>query len=333
METDAVSGALYRPNQIVADEAQKIGFKTINYHYARDLFPTYEIMDFYIESWFGTVQAGDVVVLQFPDRVYNYEYLPRVIGFLRKIPNVKLIAFIHDVPTYFAKDLDISDENRVKSDFWLEQLRRFDLLIVHNDSMLKRLQHDEVNVKMVSLGLFDFPHNIPMKNKELSKKIYIVSGRPLKKINENVDLLIEIYGSDNEPAKSNISYNGFKTEEELLTQFDGGFGLVSLTGGINLADDWNFYGTLNSPFKLSFYLAAGLPVIVGKDSAQAEYVTQKNIGFAIDSFEELAEKIKHLTADEYVTMLKHVKPIQTALKNGNFTKLALLKAIHMLEVD
>ncbi|TYC47758.1 hypothetical protein ESZ50_11460 [Weissella muntiaci] len=330
INTVETSGALYKPNQMVAEIAETIGFKVINYYNVPNMMPSYTIMDTYISAWFGMVRPGDLVVVQFPDRMLNYQYFPRLMEYLHKIDEVKIVAFVHDIPTYFEEETYFS-ENR-----WLQALRGFDALIVHNEKMANQLRQDGVDVPMVKLGVFDFLYDGPVQEKHFDTKAYLVTGRRVKdlvRMTNNLTTKFEIFGNVDKQKQDNLIYRGSHPEEKIIAEIDGGFGIVSITGGMNLSNSWNFYGTLNNPFKLSFYLAAGIPIVVGKDSAHAMWIENENIGLAVDSMAELDHKLNNLSEVDYLKMIDNVKPIRDSVISGFFTKRALLEVIAILRVD
>ena len=76
------------------------------------------------------------------------------------------------------------------------------------------------------------------------------------------------------------------------------------------------YLRYNSPHKLSLYIAAGMPVIVWKNSALSEYIEQKNIGITVNSLLELDEKIGDISEEEYKEILRNVRVEGEKLRKG-----------------
>ena len=65
------------------------------------------------------------------------------------------------------------------------------------------------------------------------------------------------------------------------------------------------YLKYNNPHKLSLYMASGLPVIVWKKSAIAEFVLSNNVGIAVDSIFEIKDNINKITDEQYADMRKN----------------------------
>ena len=90
----------------------------------------------------------------------------------------------------------------------------------------------------------------------------------------------------------NIIWHGFMNADDFIKQVRGNFGLV--WDGDSLEEchgDFGSYLKYNTPHKASFYLRAGLPIIVWKESAIAPLVEEKGVGFAINSLKELPGRL------------------------------------------
>ena len=77
----------------------------------------------------------------------------------------------------------------------------------------------------------------------------------------------------------------------------------------------------NNPFKFSLYLAAGLPVIAPENAAIAGTIKKYNIGFLINTLEDL-NNIK-VNNEEYVVMKQNVRLIQQDIIKGNYLRIAV----------
>ncbi|WP_283576901.1 hypothetical protein [Limosilactobacillus oris] len=87
------------------------------------------------------------------------------------------------------------------------------------------------------------------------------------------------------------------------------------------------YTTMNAPYKLSTYLAAGMPVVVKNNLAQAEFITQQKLGICVDNLAEAAEKAATIGDDEYTLMQRNVERVGKLIRKGYFTKRALINAV------
>ena len=130
-----------------------------------------------------------------------------------------------------------------------------------------------------------------------------------------------------------IKYNGaFSPEEIVHVITDLKFGLVwdgeSINSCTGLMGD---YLKLNNPHKTSLYLAAGVPVIVWKEAAMADFIIANNLGITVDSLEDLETKINSISINEYSKMRENAKNFSKKLINGYFTKNSIDKCLKEIE--
>lgn len=87
--------------------------------------------------------------------------------------------------------------------------------------------------------------------------------------------------------------------EEFIKHIDADFGLVwdgdSLDG---CSGEYGQYLKWNSPHKVSFYLRAGLPLIIWKEAAVAPIIEEAGAGITIWSLKELDDKLANLTPEQ-----------------------------------
>lgn len=119
---------------------------------------------------------------------------------------------------------------------------------------------------------------------------------------------------------------------DILPQYlNQGFGLIwdgnsieSCTGVIGN------YLKYNNPHKCSLYLASGIPVIIWKEAALANFIEKHNVGILVESLEEIPEKIQNLSEKEYIQMKNNAEKLSVKLKNGYFLKKAIQAAEKLL---
>ena len=116
-----------------------------------------------------------------------------------------------------------------------------------------------------------------------------------------VPLEWQLYGTNWAGSDSTrIEYHGEIAPEKLSETISGAFGIVwdgdSLDGLTGL---YGAYALLNSPHKLSTYLAGGLPVIVAKNAAAADFVAREQVGVVLNSLRELPELIRTMPEEDY----------------------------------
>ena len=89
----------------------------------------------------------------------------------------------------------------------------------------------------------------------------------------------------------------------LLELSKGGFGLV-WGNSEDSADERDYYKE-NISYKLSTYLAAGIPVIVPDYLSNFDYICEKGVGFVVSSLEEANQLVQECTEDQYNYMAKN----------------------------
>ena len=130
-----------------------------------------------------------------------------------------------------------------------------------------------------------------------------------------------------------MKINGFMSPEEFIAGVEGEYGLVwdgdsleSCTGA------FGEYLRLNSPHKASFYLRAGLPLVVWSHSALAPIVESEGIGLAIDNIGQLNSLLPSVSPDHYRELCENVGRVSHRLATGQYFREALSEAIKTLTV-
>lgn len=226
----------------------------------------------------------------------------------------------------------------------INTLNNFDVVIVHNKKMYEFLENKGLKSKMIILEFFDYLSeiNIKLKNKKnISEEPIIIypgnwdkdKATFLYELNDKkMKFKINIYGpnkNNNEISNKKIKYIGSYPPDEIIDKMDGDIGLV-WSGKIDDSDKnigdkkYNIY---NTPHKLSCFLAAGLPVIVWKDSAIADVVKKYKIGYLIDNIYQINE----IDFSNYAELKKNAENIGKRMRNGEFTKKAFLKAVENMK--
>ncbi len=85
------------------------------------------------------------------------------------------------------------------------------------------------------------------------------------------------------------------------------------------------YLRLNTPHKCSFYLRAGLPLVVWRRAAVAPIVEREGIGLVIDSLRDLPEALSQVDAARMAAMRANVRRVAARLAAGANMKAALTK--------
>ena len=278
------------------------------------------------------VNMGDIVVFQYP--TWNdIRFDEAFIGRLKNYAGLKKIFLIHDLSPL------MEEEKRPLLGRHISLCNQADVIILPSQRMADFLRSKGLTVeKIVILKMFDFPVDIDQHTIPQFKKVINFAGNPdnpkfdfVKKWNYN-EVELSITASDGGWTQGrNISFLGWFRNDNLLTNAlrkKGGFGIV-------WSDDsyWREYMKLNANYKLSAYLAAGLPVIVNSEIAEKDTVIRKNLGLVVDSLDEAVDKVSNMDEEKYKRMVADVGSFSNLLREGYFIKKALTDAVFQLLYD
>lgn len=255
--------------------------------------------------------SSDIIVHQFPS------YLPLAFeeNFQKAVQETgaKFIVLIHDF-----EPLRLSERQDSEREYDL--LKRADGLVVHTDDMAKALA---MPVPTFILGLFDYLTDRPIPERTPSQNLIFAGTLTKATWLKTFPLPIKVYG--NLPRKwSSVDLPPTLELQDVLPQDTAP---ANLPDGIGLVWDSDYsqtthyqsYQQLNSPHKLSLYLAAELPVILPSISPFANFITHHQLGANLDDLSQLP-----LTFD-YDPI--EAQKIGHALRNGEQTK----KLLHKIE--
>ena len=272
------------------------------------------------------IQKGDVIVLQYPVKKY-FSFICNVAHF----KGAKTISLIHDLGSFRRKKLTIEQE--------LKRLNHTDYVIATNQAMKGWLELQGFKKPVGALGFHDYlspstATDKKHKNNEVWDIVYAGSLNLRKnafilKMKElDYQFKFHLYGNmedyDAVAKDKNIVWHGFMNADDFIKQVRGNFGLV--WDGDSLEEchgDFGSYLKYNTPHKASFYLRAGLPIIVWKESAIASLVEETGVGFAINSLKELPQHLKNISEEDYSAMRTKAKQLATAINNGKNLKKAI----------
>ena len=273
-----------------------------------------------------TVRPGDVILLQYPVKKY-FSFICNV-AHCRK---AKVVALIHDLGSMRRKKLTVKKE--------ISRLMHADEVIASNETMAEWLRSNGYEHPLGALGLFDYRSKAltPPAGKQMPLVPTLVYAGALA-MRKNAFLLkmdgremsykLDIYGNkEGLPGikeSEYVSIHGFMPAEEFIAHVPGDFGFVwdgdsmdSCTG------DFGEYLRWNSPHKVSFYLRAGLPVIIWREAALAPMIEREGIGLAIGSIAELNELLAQITPEQMWQMRENVQRVSRKLAAGGFLQDAL----------
>ncbi|GFH40949.1 beta-1,6-galactofuranosyltransferase [Pseudolactococcus insecticola] len=329
-DTKNASASGFVANRQAAASAFAVGFNPINYYTYALRDASDEEIGLRVSTLLSGVQSNDVVIVQWPmwqsDNRFEQIFLQK----LRVIPGVKIAAMVWDVMAWVKDDRD----RDYTGDYSLKMLNEFDLVIAANRKMAARMRKEGgVNSAILSMDISDSLYSGPLRDKKVIKKLYFVGSR----INQNMVLdytaetPFDMVGNSAGLEKTNpaINFLGRMSSDAIPFLFDGGFGVVQYAKPVNFKG-MQKYGEYNNPLKLSQYLAAGIPVVIGSKMAHAELVRSQNLGIVLDDLNDIDTVLSELSEADYQAKLAAVKPWSEAIRTGYFSKRACLEAVRIM---
>ena len=276
---------------------------------------------------YKTLKPGDLAVYQYPMMLSHF--CVRMLKKIGKLRKAKIVLLIHDI--------DSIRGHQQATNSWKEKVfHHANILICHNERMKEWLEQQGIRAKIIPLGVFDYLTEkrkaavgdrgsmIIAGNLDNRKSLYI--GKLLQMSRKT---RIHLYGPNFmlREEYENYQYFGSFPPDELTERLQGGFGLVwdgnsteecsGMTGQ---------YLKYNNPHKVSLYIACGIPVIIWKQAALADYIEKNGLGFTIGSLEEIDEKIAAILPEEYEQMQKNAEKEAEKLRSGYYLNHALEEA-------
>ena len=126
---------------------------------------------------------------------------------------------------------------------------------------------------------------------------------------------------------SPLTYHGFIASDDFIARVKADFGLVWDGDSLDeCTGDWGEYLRINDPHKTSFYLRAGIPVIVWKEAAMAPFIEEQRVGISVGSLTEISKRIAALSPADYQEMKQNAVAMSRRLNNGYYIKAGLKAA-------
>lgn len=304
----------------------------------QDIFSKIKRQIIFSSGWnkaYSQIKPNSIVLLQHPfrDRQINRE---RILLKLKKKKAVKFICVIHDVEK--LRGTMFNEYYKNEFDFMLKIADKF---IVHNRNMEKYFISLGVDKnKLINLHIFDYlQSNSKVGKKPIFTKDINIAGNldaskskylaKLGKINANFIL----YGPNfNLKHIDNVKYMGSFPADDIPNKLVKGFGLIWDGNSVDTCDGaTGKYLQYNNPHKLSLYLSSGLPVIIWKNAAEAQFVSENNLGLVVKSLKQASNQLKKISKKQYDDYSRNVQMISKKLLQGKYLKKALDEAVSSLE--
>lgn len=269
---------------------------------------------------------GDCVCFQYP---YYSKLVHQVIfGLLsigKRIKGFQVCMLIHDVMS-MRSDAWLTEDGLKAFRSEVKAWRRMDRVICHSENMRAAFRKVSDFDRYLILGPFDYLYDGPIcKRTYAAQPVVMFAGNLSKekcgflyRLPEIDGVKFDLFGPNFMGKQTEaIHHRGTFSSEELIAHLEGQFGLVWDGDSINTCDGiYGEYLKYNSPYKFSLYLAAGVPVIVWKESALAEYVEENKIGIAVRSLKELQTKFSEIDEAGYDEMVRNIMRVRADIVQG-----------------
>ena len=332
--TDLHGMAYFSVAQIAQNMVTKIATNELNF----DPFTIYfyswpdepgDVISARFDGIIAALQDGDTVIVQSPS--WNtIEWDQKFFDRISIYHNIKKIIFVEDIPPLMF------ESNKYMLPQYIDYYNKADVLILASRKLYDYLRvHGLKPKKYVIQHMWDHisqvnPYIIPKNNKVINfagdpKKFDFVKDWKSDKVKLNV--YSEPLEGINNP---NITFTHWQDDPVLINSLRqaGGFGLVW-----SEEPYWLKYIKLNASYKLSTYLAAGIPLIVNSDSPEKDTIVNKHLGIIADSIDEAVEKVEKMSDMQYNQMKDSIDQFAKLIRGGYFTKRALIEAVFKAQYE
>lgn len=319
-------------NRIARVAVENLGYNELGIYCYDINADSPEMLRTRLDGIIASVANGDIVIFQFP--TWNaFRFDEALLRQLSCYPGLKKVTFVHDMKSLMF------ESNRYLLPYEIQFMNQTDLVILPSRQMADFLHAEGLTVeKMVIQRMWDFPVTIDQFVRPSFEKVINFAGNPelekfafVKKWNyDTVELRVTAEAGEWEEG-TNIRFLGWFNDDTLLANAlrrSGGFGLLWSEDSL-----WKEYMKMNACYKLSAYLAAGIPVIVSNEIPEKDTIIRKNLGLVVNSLDEAVEKVAAMTQEEYDKMVDNVAVFSNLIRDSYFAKKVLTDAVFQLLYD
>lgn len=282
------------------------------------------------------IEPDSNILIQFPmiNSLFFNEKAAQWIKIEKQKKNLKIILLIHDIDSIRFPEEKEKQYHHEQAFYEIS-----DAIIAHNHKMKLYLEEIGLNKPIIELGIFDYQMDAMVKKQSIEMQKVVIAGnlnaekaQYLNKLDQIKKIEFQLYGPNfsTNTEKQNVIFRGVYKPEELPEKIDGAWGLV--WDGVSIDTCEGGYGNYlkyNNPHKLSFYMAMGMPVIIWKEAALAEFVEKNHVGITVEHLSDIEEKIEQLGEEDYLSIKKNVEIISKKVRDGVYLRDAVNQCITM----
>jgi hypothetical protein len=277
--------------------------------------------DKYLDGMFAGFDHGDTLIYLYPS--WNYPTFDRNV--LRRVKahrDAQIVLVIMDfVPLQFAAMGDLA--------YIMATVNLADVLVAPAPAMVAWLRENglKTDMRVVYQELLDFlpvADERPLEPPVTPTLAYIGDVTKVDSLLHQDDFSLAVWGKGDAPANlgAAVSWRGLFVQK--VDQLPWGYvGLVWTDDEKFVAADLPNYGKINIPYKLSLYLASGIPVIVQAGSHAADVVQRFGVGVAVTSLQEISPVMAETDWDAMRSVVSRVREL---VRGGRFTQAFLIQA-------
>ncbi|MDD6378242.1 MAG: galactofuranosyltransferase [Prevotella sp.] len=330
-------GTINKAKNDIDDIVESLGYRNLAVHdYGRGGVGRFLTKLTGVAHILTTTKRGDMLFLQYPMKKFY-----KIATVLAHWKGVRVVTVIHDLGAFRRHKLTAAQENR--------RLGSTDFIICHNDTMASYLREHGYKGGLHSLEIFDYLSAAEKTGEEKATDGMKPEGDGVPSVvyagnlgmwrNEFLyhlkgvvnDWTLNLYGNGFDDSKNDcdsLVYHGFIDSDKFISSVSARFGLVWDGSSVDECNGaWGEYLKINNPHKTSFYLRAGIPVIVWSKAAMAPFVRKYGVGMVIDSIRDIDQRMREMSAEDYKKIKDKTEDVGRKLASGYFTKVAL-KAAH-----
>ena len=196
-------------------------------------------------------------------------------------------------------------------------------LLIHDLSSIRYGIDDTMEMKFLRHASLIIAHTPSMRDLLLSKGIPSNKVELMTTFDYFFNIHLNCYGKKVVDIKSPLIYKGV-FEPDDVNGIEGSWGLV--WDGDSIETCTGMYGNymrINSPHKVSLYIAARLPIIIWEEAAIAPYIKEKGLGVLIGSLLQIPKVLQEFDNTRYEHILANIDKERNQLIKGEHLKRCL----------